>query len=44
MSSLDPATSALGAAGKSSNFLRHAIKQDLARGAYVGRRWGGQAG
>ncbi|MDR2990368.1 MAG: glutamine--tRNA ligase, partial [Burkholderiaceae bacterium] len=44
MSSPDPATSAPADAGKSSNFLRHVIEQDLASGAYAGRRWGGQPG
>jgi len=31
-------------AGKPNNFLRAVIEQDLARGVYAARRWGGQPG
>jgi len=44
MSNRDSATSTPANAGRSNNFLRHVVEQDLARGAYVGRRWGGQPG
>jgi len=46
MSSSVPAIPASAApdADKPSHFLRHVIEQDLARGAYAARRWGGSPG
>ena len=44
MSSPNPVTTMPADAGKSSNFLRHVIEQDLARGVHAQRRWGGQPG
>src|SRR5574337_1468208 len=37
-------SSAEAAGARSSNFLRQIIENDLARGVYDGRRWGGSPG
>ncbi|THJ33985.1 glutamine--tRNA ligase/YqeY domain fusion protein [Lampropedia aestuarii] len=43
-SATSAATNSVDGAVKPSNFLRNAIEQDLARGTYSQRRWGGSPG